>query len=77
MDTTAAVPLRNRIKEFVDGMGITPYQFCKDTGLATNTAYNLYNDPDYIPGSAALTKICQAYNVQPGILIEFVQDENQ
>jgi DNA-binding Xre family transcriptional regulator len=68
------VPLRNRIKQFVDDMGITPYQFRKDTGLAANTAYNLYNDPDYIPGAAAMTKICQTYKVQPGVLIEYIQE---
>ena len=66
------VPLRNRIKELVDSKGITPYQFRKDTGLATNTAYNLYNDPDYIPGSSAMTKICEAYGVQPGDLIVYL-----
>ncbi len=69
-----SVPLRNRIKEFVDSRGITPYQFRKDTGLASNTAYNLYNDPDYIPGATAMTKICQTYKIQPGILIEYIPD---
>ncbi len=68
------VPLRNRIKEFVDSRGITPYQFRKDTALAANTAYNLYNDPDYIPGAGAMLKICQTYNVQPGVLIEYISE---
>jgi len=27
------MPLKNRIKEFIDSKGITRYQFCKDTGL--------------------------------------------
>lgn len=74
--TVQSMPLRNRIKELVDGWGITRYQFCKDTGLTQNTGYRLYKDPDYIPGSDALLKICKAYKIQPGVLIEYVPEED-
>ena len=68
------MPLRNKIKAFVDAQEITPYQFCKDTGLSQNTGYNLYNDPEYIPGPTALAKICGTYKVQPGELIIYVPE---
>ncbi|GAB1540155.1 hypothetical protein NUACC21_28240 [Scytonema sp. NUACC21] len=63
------MPIKNRIKQFVDGMGITRYQFYKDTGIAPSTAYNLYNNPDWIPQVTALNKICDYYQVQPSELI--------
>ena len=72
-----SMPLRNRVKELVDSMGISRYQFCKDTGLAQNTGYRLYKDSDYIPGSDALLKICKAYKIQPGILIEYLPEKNE
>jgi len=74
--TVQSMPLRNRIKVFIDSKGITRYQFCKDTGLTQNTGYRLYNDPDYIPGSDALLKICKAYKIQPGILIEYLEEDD-
>lgn len=74
--TMQPMPLKNRIKEFIDSKGITRYQFCKDTGLTQNTGYRLYNEPDYIPGADALLKICKAYKIQPGILIEYVEEDD-
>jgi transcriptional regulator with XRE-family HTH domain len=71
-----SMPLRNRIKAFVNSKGITRYQFCKDTGLTQNTGYRLYNDSNYIPGSDALLKICKAYKIQPGVLIEYVSEDD-
>lgn len=71
------MPLRNRVKELVDSMGISRYQFCKDTGLTQNTGYRLYKDSDYIPGSDALLKICKAYKIQPGVLIEYLPEEDE
>lgn len=68
--------LRNRIKEFVNELGITRYQFCKDTGLAENTGYRLYKDSTYIPGSEAMAKICDTYKVQPNELIYWVEGSN-
>jgi len=40
----------------------------KETELAQNTAYRLYDDPTYIPGALVLNKICTTYQdkgVQP------------
>lgn len=74
--TLDSMPLRNRVKELIDNMGISRYQFCKDTGLTQNTGYRLYKDSDYIPGADALLKICKAYKIQPGVLIEYLPEEN-
>lgn len=73
----SCMPLRNRIKEFVDKRGITRYQFCKDTGLADNTGYRLYKDSAYIPGAEALAKICDTYEVQPNELISWIGENKK
>ncbi|MBW4637045.1 MAG: helix-turn-helix transcriptional regulator [Gloeocapsa sp. UFS-A4-WI-NPMV-4B04] len=68
--------VRNRIKELVDGMSKTRYQFWKETKLAQNTAYRLYDDPDYIPGPTVMDKICKTYlGVQPGDFIVYIPDD--
>ncbi|MBD1871957.1 helix-turn-helix transcriptional regulator [Nodosilinea sp. FACHB-131] len=64
--------VKNRIKEFVDARGITPYKFRQDVGIAQRTAYDLYNKPEQLPRSSVLDKICNAYEVQPGELLEWV-----
>lgn len=72
-----SMAVRNRVKTFIDSLGITRYQFWKETDLAQNTAYRLYDDPTYIPGSSVLNKICMTYRdkgVQPGDLLAFEPD---
>ncbi|NJR55412.1 MAG: helix-turn-helix transcriptional regulator [Acaryochloris sp. CRU_2_0] len=73
----------NRIKEFLDnrpdplsGSGkTTPYRFWQESGIGRDTAYRMYNDPTYIPGSGALSKICVTYGLQPGDFLIYRQDE--
>ena len=67
--------MRNKIKEFIDGKGITVYRFREDTGIANKTAYDLYNHPDKYPAESVMSKICAAYRVQPGDLLEWVPDD--
>ena len=57
--------VKNILKEFVDELGISVYEFRKRTGLSTDTAYNLYNNPDKIPNGAVLSKICDTFECQP------------
>ena len=64
--------VKNKIKQFLYEKGITPYQFRKDVGIAQRTAYDLYNNPEQLPSSTVLSKICDAYQVQPGELLEWV-----
>lgn len=67
--------MKNKIKQFLDSRGITPYQFKKDTGIAQRTAYDLYNNAEQLPSSTVLGKICDAYKVQPGELLEWIGEE--
>jgi len=69
------MPVKNKIKQFVDGKGITPYQFQKDTRIAPRTAYDLYNKPEQVPHVIVLNKICDFYQIQPGELLEWVPPE--
>jgi DNA-binding Xre family transcriptional regulator len=69
--------VRNKIKDFLDERGITPYQFERQVKIAHRTAYDLYNNPTQLPSSAVLTKICDTYKVQPGILLEWVNQDSQ
>jgi DNA-binding Xre family transcriptional regulator len=69
------MPVKNKIKQFLDSRGVTPYQFERDAKIAHRTAYDLYNNPDQLPSSTVLTKICDAYKVQPGELLEWVEKE--
>lgn len=69
--------VRNRIKDLVDEMNKTRYQFWKETKLAQNTAYRLYDDPDYIPGQTVMDKICKTYpGVQPGDFLIYIPDDD-
>jgi DNA-binding Xre family transcriptional regulator len=71
------MPVKNCIKEFVDSKGITVYQFRKDTGIAQRTAYDLYNNPWQLPNASVLTKICDAYEVQPGSLLVWIPQKQR
>lgn len=61
--------LKNRIQEFLQERSLSVYAFWKKTGLAQRTAYDLNNDPTYVPGGDVLAKICEAFDCQPGELI--------
>ena len=63
----------NKIRQFLDGRDVTPYRFQKEVGIATGTAYALYNNPNQLPSSTVLSKICDTYKVQPGELLEWIE----
>jgi DNA-binding Xre family transcriptional regulator len=65
------MPVRNKIKQFLDGRDITPYRFQKDVGIAHRTAYDLYNNPEQLPASTVLSKICDRYKIQPNEVLEW------
>ncbi len=69
--------MRNKIKEFLDSRGITPYRFRKDTGIAQRTAYDLYNNSSHYPSKEVMSKICNTYRIQPGDLLEWIPNENK
>lgn len=67
--------VRNRLKAFIEEKGITVYKFRKDTGVSQGTAYDLVNDPTRIPNADVLNRICEAYRVQPGEVLEWIPDK--
>lgn len=71
------MPIKNKIKEFVDDQGISVYRFRKDTRIAQRTAYDLYNKPEQLPSPNVLRKICDTYQVQPSALIEWIPQVKQ
>ena len=69
--------MKNQIQTFLDERGITPYRFWHDTGISRVTAYRLYNDPNYIPGADVLVKICDTYQIQPGVILVWFSSEDE
>ncbi|MBD2535542.1 helix-turn-helix transcriptional regulator [Nostoc flagelliforme FACHB-838] len=67
------MPVKNKIKQFIDNKGITPYKFQKDTGVASKTAYDLYNNPWQVPHATVLNKICDRYEIQPSEILEWIR----
>lgn len=59
------MPVKNKIKNFLDERKITPYRFRQQVGLAQRTAYDLYNNPNQLPSSTVLSRICDTYQVPP------------
>ena len=68
--------MKNKIQPFLDERGITPYRFWHDTGISRVTAYKLYNDSTYIPGADVLVKICDTYQIQPGVILVWFSEED-
>lgn len=69
------MPVVNTIKGFLDEKNITPYRFSQETGIALNTAYALYKNPQQRPGAAVLDKICDTYKVQPNEVLLWVDPD--
>ncbi len=68
------MPMRNKVKELIDSQGISIYEFRKRTGIANRTAYDLYHNSGQYPGPGVMDKICEAFNVQPGDILEYVRE---
>lgn len=68
--------MKNKIREFLETRGITPYRFGKDVEISQTTAYALVNNPDQLPSSTVLSKICDTYKVQPNEVLEWMEGEH-
>ncbi|MEB3829472.1 helix-turn-helix domain-containing protein [Phormidium sp. CCY1219] len=71
------MPMKNKVKEFVDARGMSVYRFIKDTGIAPNTGYSLYRNSHHMPSPGVLAAICDAYKVQPSEILEWVANQQQ
>lgn len=65
------MPIKNKVRQFVEQRGISVYRFRKETGMAQRTAYDLYHKPEQLPSPDVLRKICDTYQVQPNEILEW------
>jgi putative transcriptional regulator len=68
--------IRFRLAEVLKRKGWTPYRLSHETGLTVPTAYRLA-DPSQRFGrytTDTLDRLCQALDVQPGELLEWVPE---
>ena len=66
------MPLINKVKQFCDRNGITPYRLHKQVGLSKRIAYELYNDAKKKPSINTIERICDAYFCEVADIIESV-----
>lgn len=70
-----AMQIHNRIDKVCAAANVkNAYQFWRDTALGQVVAYKLYNDRTAYPNQRAMEAICRAYRVQPGDVLEVVED---
>ncbi len=69
------MPIQNRVKSFLEAKGLSVYQFIKDTGIAPATGYKLAKKSNYLPSIRVLEVICDTYKVNPGEILEWVEDQ--
>lgn len=69
------MPVINKIQLFIDRRNITRYRFMKDTGVAQRTAYDLCSNPLQLPSPDVVRKICEAYEIQPNEIMEWLPKE--
>ncbi|MGV2830623.1 helix-turn-helix domain-containing protein [Myxosarcina sp. GI1(2024)] len=70
------MPLINQVQRFIDSRGLSVYRFQKQTGVSSTTCYLLYSNQKHLPSAKTLERICDAYQVQPYELIEWVSDRD-
>ena len=71
------MPMRNKIKSFLDERKLSAYALIKETGIAPATGYKLAKDPSHLPSIRVLEVLCDQYKVQPGEFIEWVDHDIQ
>ena len=69
------MPMRNKVKQFLESRGISAYRMIQDAKISDTTGYKLAADSSYIPSAKVLEAICEAYKVQPGELLEWLPRE--
>ena len=69
--------IRFRLAQILKSKGWTPYRLSQVTGLTVPTAYRLA-DPELQVGrftADTLDRLCQALDVQPGELLQWVPEK--
>ena len=68
------MPMKNRVKEFLEERELSTYQFIKETGIAPTTGYKLAKNANRLSSITVLQSICDRYEVQPSELIFWTAD---
>ncbi len=68
------MPMRNRINDLIQGLGITAYRFSEDTGISKTTVYLLKNNPSQFPSEKIFDRIIEKYKVTPNEIVEWTPE---
>ena len=66
------MPMKNRIDQLIQQLGITAYRFSEDTGISKNNVYLLKNNPNQFPSGDVFDKIIEKYRVTPNDIVEWI-----
>ncbi|NDJ25955.1 helix-turn-helix domain-containing protein [Nostoc sp. B(2019)] len=69
------MPMRNKIKQFLESRGLSAYRMIQDAKISDTTGYKLAADSTYIPSSKILEALCETYRIQPGEILEWFPAE--
>ena len=67
--------MKNKLKSLLESRAISVYRFQRDVGIAQRTAYDLVNNPGQLPSSTVLSKICDAYQIQPNEVLVWISPD--
>jgi DNA-binding Xre family transcriptional regulator len=62
--------LVNRLKDLLDGRGVSSFKLSKLSDLSPTTTRKIYADQQYIPSPDVLERICLILEVQPGDILQ-------
>ena len=62
--------LVNRLKDLLDGRGVSSFKLSKLSDLSPTTTRKIYVDQQYIPSPDVLERICLILEVQPGDILQ-------
>lgn len=69
------MPMRNKLGELIQKLGVTPYRFAEQTGISKNTVYLLKNNPSQFPSGEVFDRVISRYNVTPSDIVEWYPED--
>lgn len=65
------MPMKNRVSDLIQRLGVTAYRFAEDTGISKNTVYLLKNNPSQFPSGEVFDRIIGTYpEITPNDIVE-------
>lgn len=69
------MPMRNRVSDLIQRLGVTAYRFAEDTGISKNTVYLLKNKPSQFPSGEIFDRIIGTYpDLTPNDIVEWTPE---